>query len=118
MDELPCPVIVTSVALTSIVRRLEAATSRLEDMASSVIEVPKTNGSVPAVTAPAAAGPPMATSKPPAPKAVAEPIPQMIEDFDTLIATTVKKYLDISKEIGGPVEEQVHMLFKSPLSQS
>ena len=106
MDNPETPVIVTRIELTPIIRRLEAATSRLEDMASAVVEAPKTNGASPAVTAtpPAAA----AASQPAAPKKVLEPLPPMIEDFDTFIDTAVKKYVDLSNEIGGPVAEQVH----------
>jgi adenylyl cyclase-associated protein len=106
MDEPPPPVIVSRIELTPIIRRLEAATSRLEDMASAVVEAPKMNGASPAVTtaAPAAA----VASQPAAPKKVAEPLPQMIEDFDTFIDTAIKKYVDLSNEIGGPVAEQVY----------
>jgi adenylyl cyclase-associated protein len=75
-------------------------------MASAVVEAPKTNGALPSVTAagPAAA----AASQLAAPKKVAEPLPPMIEDFDTFIDIAVKKYVDLSNEIGGPVAEQVH----------
>jgi len=106
MDEPPPPVIVSRIELTPIIRRLEAATSRLEDMASAVVEAPKTNGASPAVTAAAPAA--AVASQPAAPKKAAEPLPQMIEDFDTFIDTAVKKYVNLSNEIGGPVAEQVY----------
>ncbi len=101
-------VIVARIELTSILRRLEAATSRLEDMASSVVETPKTNGTTAAGTVPAAV--PRAAPAPAEPKKVAEPVPQIIEDFDSFIATTVKKYVSLSKEIGGVVADQVRSL--------
>jgi adenylyl cyclase-associated protein len=106
MDNPDAPIIVTRIELTPILRRLEAATSRLEDMASAVVEAPRTNGALPAVTAAAPVA--AVVSQPAAPKKVAEPLPQMVEDFDTFIDTAVKKYVDISNEIGGPVAEQVH----------
>jgi adenylyl cyclase-associated protein len=106
MDGHEAPVIVTRIELTPIIRRLEAATSRLEDMASAVVEGPKTNGASPPVTAAAPAA--AATSQPKAPKKVAEPLPPMIEDFDSFIETAVKKYVDRSNEIGGLVAEQVN----------
>lgn len=106
MDEPSHPVIVARIELTPIIRRLEAATSRLEDMASAVVEAPKTNGALPAVTAAAPAA--AVASHPAAPKKVAEPLPLIIEDFDVFIDTAVKKYVDLSKDIGGPVAEQVH----------
>lgn len=106
MDEPPPPGIFSKIELTPIIRRLEAATSRLEDMASTVVEAPKTNGASPAVTAAAPAA--AVASQPAAPKRVAEPLPQMIEDFDTFIDTAVKKYVNLSNEIGGPVAEQVY----------
>jgi adenylyl cyclase-associated protein len=111
MDVPKAPVIVTRVELTPIIRRLEAATSRLEDMASAVIEAPKTNGASSAVTAAAPAA--AAASQPTAPKMVVEPLPPMIEDFDSFIETAVKKYVDLSNEIGGPVAEQVNSYVSS-----
>jgi len=103
MDDDEAPVIVTRIELTPIIRRLEAATSRLEDMASVVVETPKTNGALPAVTAAA----PAAAAQPAAPEKVEEPLPPMIEDFDSFIETAVKKYVGLSNEIGGLVAEQV-----------
>ncbi len=106
MDNPSAPVNVVRIELTPILRRLEAATSRLEDMASAIVEAPKTNGASPAATAASPAA--VVASLPAAPKKVAEPLPQMIEDFDTFIDTAVKKYVDLSSGIGGPVAEQVH----------
>jgi adenylyl cyclase-associated protein len=100
--------LVRRIELTSIIRRLEAATSRLEDMASSVAEPPTTNGT--SHTKSEHADSAAATPKPaPPPKPVAEPLPQVIEDFDTFLENAVKKYVKISGEIGGAVAEQVYM---------
>ena len=105
MDDKVVPTIAKS-ELTTIIRRLEAATSRLEDIASSTVEQPKTNGASPA---PASA--PTTTSTPPAPppvaKSIPEPLPDSIEDFDSFIRGTVRKYVNLSDELGGPVAEQV-----------
>jgi adenylyl cyclase-associated protein len=108
MDDKVVPT-VSRTELTAIIRRLEAATSRLEDMASATIELPKTNGTAPtpAPTGPLPAPPVISPAAPVAPKAVVEPLPDSIEDFDSFITTTVKKYVNLSDEIGGPVAEQV-----------
>jgi adenylyl cyclase-associated protein len=99
---------VSRTELTAILRRLEAATSRLEDMAASTIELPKINGVGPT---PAPTGP---LPPPPAPRAPVEPpkpvveaLPESVEDFDTFISGPVKKYVNLSDEIGGPLAEQV-----------
>lgn len=78
-------------------------------MAASTIELPKMNGIAPS---PAPTGP---LPPPPAPRTVAEPpkpvvveiLPESVEDFDTFINGPVKKFVNLSDEIGGPVAEQV-----------
>ena len=107
MDNKVVPTI-HRVELTAIISRLEAATSRLEDMASSTVEVPKTNGAAaPPPTAPLPPAPvPAAVAAPPKP--VPEPIPESVEDFDAFIGGPLKKYVNLSDEVGGPVAEQVH----------
>lgn len=115
MDDPPAPVIIDRIELTPWINRLEAATSRLEDMASSVGDAPKTNGASPTVSAPTAAA--AVRPQPVTPQKVAEPLPQTVEDFDAFIDTAVKKYVDRSNEIGGPVAEQVQDRV-SPLSGS
>jgi adenylyl cyclase-associated protein len=90
--------------------RLEAATSRLEDIATST-ELPK---DVPAlketVLSPpptSATSPPQPASQPAAPPTPAEQIPESIEDFDNFLNTTLDKYVKFSTELGGTVAEQV-----------
>lgn len=94
--------------LTTLSRRLEAATSRLEDMASSSISPPSINGtpgpSASTTTLTPNPAPP-AIVEPPKPKA--EPIPESVEEFDAFINSTVKKYLDASNALGGKIAEQV-----------
>ena len=75
-------------------------------MATSAIEQPQTNGLVPASASPAAAAS-QAPTPPALPKPAPEPLPEVVEDFDTFISTTVKKYVNMSEELGGPLAEQV-----------
>lgn len=102
---------VSQTELTVILHRLEAATSRLEDMAASTIELPKING-VAATPAPTGPLPPPPAPRAPAqpPKPVVEALPESVEDFDTFITGPVKKYVNLSDEIGGPIAEQVREL--------
>jgi hypothetical protein len=96
---------VSRVELTGIIKRLEAATSRLEDIATSTIEAPRLNGapSTPAPTGPLPAPP--VTAQPPKP--VPEPLPESVEEFDSYLASTVKKYVALSDALGGPIAKQV-----------
>lgn len=106
MDEKLVPTIPKD-ALTALVRRLEAATSRLEDMASAAVDTPKTNGTVAPSTA-AASVAPAAAPTPPAPaKPIPEPVPESVEEFDAFLGGTLKKFVNLSDELGGPVSEQV-----------
>lgn len=93
----------------TLLRRLEAATSRLEDMVPSISDPSaSTNGvaSLPesGLTAPGAdirGGPGTPQQQPMA------PLPPAIDDFDALINGDVKTFVNMSEEIGGLVAEQV-----------
>src|SRR4051794_8505387 len=100
--------------LIFLVHRLEAATSRLEDI---VTFESQNLGQAPAVIAAAvasnvdagaertsAAATTAAASLPPPP----EPLPPSIEDFDELITNLVGKFEGLSNEIGGLLTEQVY----------
>ena len=93
--------------LTSMIRRLEAATSRLEDIASSSFEQSGTASNTGAPAAVAAGG---ASAAPavaaPAPKAV-ESLPPSIAAFDELVNTELKTWLDLSSKLGSVIEGQV-----------
>lgn len=101
----------TGLRVTNLFLRLEAATSRLEDIASSTIEIPQ---SVPALqetlasptASDAAPSAPEATIPPPAPVAAHEPLPDSIEDFDAFLKTSVANYSKLSAALGGPIAEQ------------
>ncbi|KAH8719065.1 Adenylyl cyclase-associated protein [Beauveria bassiana] len=95
--------------LTTLIKRLEAATSRLEDIATST-ELPKEVGAL-AAPAPSssalnnpdasAIGAPRSASQP-----VPEELPESIEDFDAFVDSTVADYVQRSNEIGGLVAKQ------------
>ncbi|KAI1381923.1 adenylate cyclase associated N terminal-domain-containing protein [Hypoxylon crocopeplum] len=104
--------------LVTLIKRLEAATTRLEDIASSTIELPQ---AVPALTATLAtpSGPsttaspipqPPITAPAPAPsaskQAPQEPLPESIEEFDVFINQSVGKYVEASNKLGGLLAEQ------------
>ena len=96
--------------LTRLVSRLEAATSRLEDIASSAasFEAASSESPLASISAPSTAKPIGASSQNLAPTASkTAPTPPAIEDFDSLVTGDVKAYLDLSQELGGPIAEQV-----------
>ncbi|KAM3505521.1 hypothetical protein MY11210_007937 [Beauveria gryllotalpidicola] len=94
--------------LTTLIKRLEAATSRLEDIATST-ELPKDVGAL-AAPAPAssALNPDASATVTPrsTPRPVPEELPESIEDFDAFIDSTVADYVQRSNEIGGLVAKQ------------
>lgn len=98
----------TSSPLTRIIYRLEAATSRLEDIASSTVglDLPPNPNGTPSPSAAVVPVPAQARALPVPPK---EDLPPLIVDFDTLINGDVKTYhtLSTGKSIGGLLGEQV-----------
>ncbi|KAL4873771.1 hypothetical protein BDV12DRAFT_52923 [Aspergillus spectabilis] len=90
--------------LTTLIKRLEAATSRLEDMAMG-LDDPSAQKAPDATTALAPV--PSERPTPTAPTTPASaPLPPQIEDFDTLIEKDVGTFVELGKKIGGLVEEQ------------
>jgi adenylyl cyclase-associated protein len=95
--------------LTSLILRLEAATSRLEDIATSVDSThPETVAAISTAqatiaenAAAAAAAIPVAAAAPP------EPLPRSIEEFDKVINEDVKGFVSASEAVGGLVQQQV-----------
>ena len=92
--------------LTILHRRLEAATSRLEDIATSVDSShPETVAAINAAgLAPETDHAAAATAPTPQPQ---EPLPRSIEDFDKFIADDVQAFEVASGKLGGLVEQQV-----------
>ncbi|KAL2173872.1 adenylate cyclase associated N terminal-domain-containing protein [Thermothelomyces heterothallicus CBS 202.75] len=99
--------------LTTLIKRLEAATSRLEDIAQASFEQynstptpPQHAGVAAGPPAPASPAPPQPATAPSPPAAPPEPLPEFIEEFDNLIDQSLAKWLKISNDVGGVVAEQ------------
>ena len=92
----------------NIFRRLEAATSRLEDMVPHMSEAGVTNGISPNDKGPSSGGgaqqPEGARASPPP---AAASLPASIDDFDAMINGEVTTFVAMSEEIGGLLAEQV-----------
>jgi adenylyl cyclase-associated protein len=91
-------------------RRLEAATSRLEDMVPNMSgPAASTNGvqSAQAQGMPTAEGMGQSRGNAPPPYRHTETLPPTIDDFDSTINDEVKTFVNMSEEIGGLVAEQV-----------
>lgn len=103
----------SSMLLThQLVARLEAATSRLEDIAQTATQDPQdpqdSQHGVPAVAVSTATElPPSAAKSPLIPVHVPAALPPAIEAFDALINNEVKRFANLSDSIGGLVAEQV-----------
>ncbi|KAJ4361470.1 suppressor of rasval19, partial [Neurospora sp. IMI 360204] len=95
--------------LVTLIKRLEAATLRLEDMASSTIP-PIGSQTVIEPTPSAPASTVVSTPAPATPPAV--PIPESVERFDEFLNQTVQKYVKTSNVIGGLVAEQAAFVLK------
>ncbi|TLD38853.1 adenylyl cyclase-associated protein [Venturia nashicola] len=100
--------------LTTLIKRLEAATSRLEDIASSTVglDVPPNPNGAPSPSAAVVPVPTEAKAPPVPPK---EDLPPSIVDFDTLIFGDVKAYHTLSTQssIGGLLREQADAFMKA-----
>ena len=98
-----------ALALT-ILGRLEAATSRLEDLVPSIGEGSATTNGIPlnpeqGVTSTEGLG--QATGNGSSSQRYVEALPPVIDDFDGMINGEVKTFVNMSEEIGGLVAEQV-----------
>ena len=84
--------------------RLEAATSRLEDIAAAAQpqEGSISNG---LLTSTGGSIVPELSELPP--RKIPDPLPPAIDNFDSLINGDVKKFILLSEELGGLVAEQV-----------
>ncbi|KAL5594177.1 hypothetical protein BROUX41_001222 [Berkeleyomyces rouxiae] len=114
--------------LTTLIKRLEAATMRLEDIAEATIALspgaPEADALSPSAAAsagtsatprastalPTATPAPAAAASAPAPapptKAPAEPLPDTIVKFDNFLKTSLANYVELSNKLGGLVAEQ------------
>ncbi|KAI0008795.1 adenylate cyclase associated N terminal-domain-containing protein [Xylariaceae sp. FL0662B] len=109
--------------LVTLIKRLEAATTRLEDIASSTIELPQavpalsqtiptppnlSSFSAPVATA-SPAPPPLQNGTragPPVPNQTSQDLPEAIEEFDAFISQSVDKYVKASNKLGGLIADQ------------
>lgn len=104
--------------LTALVSRLEAATSRLEDIATSTHGLDPIPRSVdPTPSSKSAALPPSAgstatvpTAKTAAAAPVEEDLPAVVVEFDTIVKDDLAPLEKISQGIGGLVAEQVRFV--------
>lgn len=89
--------------------RLEAATSRLEDIAGSIEGAPPAgaNGSAKEQETSHAATQSQTTILPVPESKPAEPLPRQVEQFDELIDGDVTEFVQAADKVGGLVEEQV-----------
>lgn len=111
----------TSQRVTNLLERLEAATSRLEDIATSAVEIPQVvpniqetlASPVPDLSKGSSVG---ASSSVPAAAAAAaapeEPLPESIEDFDLFLKNSVDKYVKLSEALGGLIADQAKEVAK------
>ena len=89
--------------------RLEAATSRLEDIASSTLDASSTSKSTDVPQMPRSSSA-IASSGPPPPQSQPTPpsLPPSVEAFDNLINSEVKKFATLSQQLDDLVKEQVN----------
>ncbi|KAA6407087.1 MAG: adenylyl cyclase-associated [Lasallia pustulata] len=94
--------------LTALIKRLEAAASRFEDMAQSLPDQSSQINGIPSVprTVPTEDGTDQLGGTNLTPLHLFEPLPLAVEDFDKLINGDVKTYANMSEELGGLVAEQ------------
>lgn len=93
--------------LVTLIKRLEAATARLEDIASSTIELPQAVPTLqPTVASLQSVSSASTPATPPPPPPPTEPLPESIDEFDAFISQSVEKYVKLSKNIGGLIADQ------------
>lgn len=105
-------VLPAKLALT-ILGRLEAATSRLEDLVPTIGDPSLTTNAALALSEQASSGDRSLNQAGSLPRHM-EPLPPVIDDFDAIINGQVKSFVNMSEEIGGLVAEQVRPLESCP----
>jgi adenylyl cyclase-associated protein len=86
-------------SLANLIKRLEVATTRLEDLAMSSSSASAVASSSPPAIAPAA--PTIATSSD------IDTIPAAVEKHDAAVNGPLEKYIELAQELGGAIAEQV-----------
>ncbi|CAO3663185.1 unnamed protein product [Umbelopsis ramanniana] len=88
-------------SLSTLIKRLEVATTRLEDLALSGMSASTI----------AASNPPAAPSASSAqPKEAPVELPRAVEAFNNTMDAPVKQFIGLSNQLGGPVQEQAQLL--------
>jgi adenylyl cyclase-associated protein len=101
--------------LTTLIKRLEAATSRLEDIATSTElpkDVPPLSQTITSPPETSAVPTPPSAPRPQAAPAASEPLPESIEEFDAFLNSSVDKYVKLSQQLGGVVAHQANAVLK------
>ncbi|KAI9727322.1 MAG: hypothetical protein M1828_006941 [Chrysothrix sp. TS-e1954] len=102
--------------LTTLIKRLEAATSRLEDIASTSQPESATKGLQPsgaAVTGAASVNGDGVGTHQPSGALAAEDLPRSIEDFDALLQDDLKPFSDLGQKLGSVIGEQTALFEKA-----
>jgi hypothetical protein len=94
-------------SLTTLIKRLEAATSRLEDLASSSASSAAVSNNL---SRNSVGGQPAAVSSQNNDAIVSGEVPPALAAYDELIEGPLKNFLELSKAVGGLVEDQVNFL--------
>lgn len=102
------PILPAKLALT-ILGRLEAATSRLEDLVPTIGDSSLTTDGAQVLSKQGPSGD-RALDQPGSLSRHMETLPPAIDDFDAIINGQVKSFVNMSEEIGGLVAEQVRPL--------
>jgi adenylyl cyclase-associated protein len=95
-------------SLTTLIKRLEAATSRLEDLASSSASSAAVSNNL---SRNSVGGQPTVVSSQNNDAIVGGEVPPALAAYDELIEGPLKNFLEISKAIGGLVEDQVKLCY-------
>ncbi|BGP13845.1 hypothetical protein JCM10213_002482 [Rhodosporidiobolus nylandii] len=105
-------------SLQTLLRRLEAATARLEDIAitgATAGGLHHLSGA--SAVQGAAVPPPAAPAPPPPPPKEEESLPPAVQAFDELIEGPLTHYTTLSKELGGLIAEQSQQVASAFLAQ-
>ncbi|CAG8436795.1 22196_t:CDS:2 [Rhizophagus irregularis] len=101
-------------SLTTLIKRLEAATSRLEDLASSSASSAAVSNNL---SRNSVGGQPAAVSSQNNDAIVSGEVPPALAAYDELIEGPLKNFLELSKAVGGLVEDQSHVVEDSFIAQ-
>lgn len=94
--------------LTTLIKRLEAATSRLEDIATATeLGQDDQHTGISGVGESTASNTNLKSKDLPS-----EPLPEFIEEFDVLLDSSINGYVRLSKELGGVVAQQAVEVLK------